>query len=123
VYHSHRSTLASFILQHFRNGIGCGQLVKINPKVGHARLWVTSAAGFALEVCLLIAYGLSLADVLLYPMVAMAFAYLLYCARHVAPVYRQTRSPETLVILLLLTMVSLPSWALGVLRGLTKRIK
>jgi glycosyltransferase involved in cell wall biosynthesis len=123
VYHSHRSTPASFILQHFRNGTGCGQLVKINPKVGHARLWLTSAAGFTLEVCLLIAYALSRLNLLLYPLTAMALAYLLYSAYHVVPVYRQTRSPKTLIIVLLLTMVSLPSWAVGVLYGLTKRIR
>ena len=67
-------------------------------------------------VCLLITYALSPMSTLLYPLMTMVLAYVLYCVRHVAPVYKRTTSLRTLMIALLLTMVWLPFWAFGVLR-------
>lgn len=123
VYHSHRSTLSSFIKQHFRNGVGCGQLVKVNPRVRHTRLRLLGAAGLPLGVCLLIAYALSGLNALLYPLLAVTIGYLLYCVRHVAPVYAQTRKLGTSLVVFLLVIVWPPFWALGLLCGLTKPIR
>lgn len=122
VYHSHRSTLSSFIKQHFRNGVGCGQLAKVNPRVRHTRLRLLGATGLPLGVCLLIAYALSGLNALLYPLLAVTIVYLLYCVRHVAPVYAQTRKLGTSLIVLLLVIVWPPFWSLGLLYGLRKPI-
>jgi cellulose synthase/poly-beta-1,6-N-acetylglucosamine synthase-like glycosyltransferase len=120
VYHSHRSTLSSFIKQRFRNGVGCGQLAKVNPRVRHTRLRLVSTAGFVSGLCLLIAFALSRFSLFIYPLTAMILGYVLYCVTHVASVYRCTRSVKAVVVAFLLTMAFPPFWWLGILYGLSR---
>lgn len=123
VYHSHRSNLSSFIKQHFRNGVGCGQLAKVNPRVRHTKLRLLSTAGFVSGMVLSVAFALSQLPVLLYLLMVMILGYVLYCIKHVTSVYEHTRSIADVMAALLLTAIWLPFWALGILYGLTTPMK
>ena len=120
VYHSHRSNLWLFIKQHFRNGVGCGQLAKVNPRLRHTRLRLLSTAGVVSGLCLLIAFALSRLSAILFLLIAMILGYVLYCVSHGASVCNHTRSNRDIAVAFLLTMIWPPFWSLGILYGLTK---
>jgi len=120
VYHSHRSSFPSYVKQHFRNGVGCGQVMKINTKIRHTGRKLLSAVGLASGICLLIALALSRLSTMLYPVVAMVIAYLSYGVNHIRSVYTKSRSVRTTIAALILTLTWPPFWGFGLLWGLTK---
>lgn len=120
VFHHHRCTLTSYIRQHFRNGVGCGQDAKINRRICHTGLKLAGAVGLALGIFLLVVLVLSRLSTILYPVIAMASAYLCYCINHVRPVYTRTRSIRDTIGALVLAVVWPPFFALELLWELTK---
>ncbi len=116
-WHYHRTTLRKFIRQHWRNGHGVGQLSRLNPRA------FRTAKHLGATAALLVGLGTLPLPIVLHDM-ALAFipgmifvAYVAACLGNGIRAFRGTRSPWAIPPVTFLTMVWVPVWLVGYLKG------
>lgn len=120
VHHHHRSNLRSFLRQHFRNGVGVGQITTVNPRV--YRTWL-NVAGLSLLIGLPALFVgstlLSSWPLLLIGLMGLASATVYLIGRGFLT-FRRTRKIRHIFLVAAMTALWQPFFLAGYLLGLLK---
>jgi glycosyltransferase involved in cell wall biosynthesis len=122
VYHIHRSNIKDYIKQHIRNGIGDGQLLKLNRGIRKTPLRILYLTLFLLTIISLIMYNIHIFFKVL-TILFIAF-FIIICYWKAMMSYKISKSLVSLLVIPTLSAVGMVSWIIGVILGLLfKRIK
>lgn len=117
VYHHHRSTLGSFLKQRYRNGAGCGQLLRVNTRLRKTRRRVFTSASFWVGIVVaafFVVTGSPLAGAIFYTGLVVFTA---FCLSRGVYVYKRTMRLSYLLGASLLMAGAWAAWSIGFLRG------
>ncbi len=119
-WHYHRTNLRKFLRQHWRNGYGVGQLAKVSPKAFHTAKHL-AASGALIAGLATIPLAVATVDyrIAAVPLGILA-AFLASCLGNGFRAFRRTHRLHHIPPVTILTMIWVPVWLFGYLKGRTR---